>query len=91
MRKYLLVLVVFGMVFAAAGVHAQGGDLSGVDPSGVTITYWHQYNSGAQQEVMNTLIEKFNSTNQWGRAAGQICRWKDSHQCLSNQRDFAQR
>jgi ABC-type glycerol-3-phosphate transport system substrate-binding protein len=66
MRKYLLVLVVFGMVLAAAGVHAQGGDLSGVDPSGVTITYWNQYNSGAQQEVMNTLIEKFNSTNQWG-------------------------
>jgi ABC-type glycerol-3-phosphate transport system substrate-binding protein len=65
MRKYLLVLLIFSLVFAGAGVYAQGGDLSGVDPSGVTITYWHQYNSGAQQDAMNALIEKFNSENQW--------------------------
>jgi ABC-type glycerol-3-phosphate transport system substrate-binding protein len=65
MRKYVLVLLIFGLVFAAVGVHAQGSDLSGVDPSGVTITYWHQYNSGAQQTAMNALIEKFNSENQW--------------------------
>jgi multiple sugar transport system substrate-binding protein len=37
-----------------------------VDPSGQTITYWHQHGSGAAEEAITTLVEEFNTTNEWG-------------------------
>jgi len=52
----LLVLAVSGAVFA-----------QDVDPTGVTVTYWHQYSEGsAQGDAMAALVEEFNSNNEFG-------------------------
>lgn len=37
----------------------------GIDPSGQTVVYWHQ-NTGSRAELMTSLVEDFNSTNEWG-------------------------
>ncbi|NDJ76707.1 MAG: extracellular solute-binding protein [Chloroflexi bacterium] len=44
---------------------AAEGPLAGVDPSGVTITWWHQH-GGAREEFLNPLVEEFNANNPWG-------------------------
>lgn len=36
-----------------------------VDPSGQTITYWHQH-SRARQEALDEIVADFNATNEWG-------------------------
>jgi multiple sugar transport system substrate-binding protein/sn-glycerol 3-phosphate transport system substrate-binding protein len=41
------------------------GDLEKLDPSGQVITYWHQH-SRDREEVLQGMIDDFNSTNQWG-------------------------
>ncbi|MCY3914453.1 MAG: extracellular solute-binding protein [Chloroflexi bacterium] len=39
----------------------------GVDPSGQTVVYWHQYSDDSSQaETMAALIEDFNSSNEYG-------------------------
>jgi multiple sugar transport system substrate-binding protein len=38
--------------------------LQDVDPTGVEITYWHQF-TRFQQETLEALVEEFNNTNQW--------------------------
>jgi multiple sugar transport system substrate-binding protein/sn-glycerol 3-phosphate transport system substrate-binding protein len=40
-------------------------DWKGVDPSGQTITFWHDY-SKSSEEAINTLVDEFNQTNKWG-------------------------
>lgn len=37
-----------------------------VDPSGVTLTYWHQYNSPAQQAAAAGVAAAFNASNPYG-------------------------
>jgi multiple sugar transport system substrate-binding protein/sn-glycerol 3-phosphate transport system substrate-binding protein len=39
--------------------------LAKVDPSGQTVTFWHQH-SGDREEALNEIIETFNQTNEWG-------------------------
>ena len=65
MRKLVLlsILLVFVMSFGFA--NAQDGSPDAVDPSGVTITYWHEWD-GAQGEGMDQIIANFNATNEWG-------------------------
>ena len=63
MRKLLLFTCVAALVLSFGVVSAQ--DYSGVDPSGVTLTYWHQY-SEYQQAAMDALVEQFNTTNEYG-------------------------
>ena len=36
-----------------------------VDPSGQTITFWHQH-SRAREEALNEIVQEFNDTNEWG-------------------------
>jgi len=36
-----------------------------VDPSGQTITYWHEH-SGDREEALLVMVEEFNATNPWG-------------------------
>jgi len=38
---------------------------AGIDPSGQTVTFWHQQ-PPARQAALEELIWKFNSTNKWG-------------------------
>lgn len=65
MRKILLLLTIVGLVMGLGVVSAQD-DISDVDPSGQTVVYWHQYNSGAQLETIDALVAEFNETNEWG-------------------------
>ncbi|MBZ0307808.1 MAG: hypothetical protein K8I82_17200, partial [Anaerolineae bacterium] len=64
MRKLVILSLLLVLVIGLGAVSAQ--DLSGVDPSGQTVVYWHQYNNDPQLATMNALIEEFNSTNEWG-------------------------
>lgn len=41
-------------------------NFAGVDPSGVTIDYWHQYNNPFQLSVITGLVNAFNATNPYG-------------------------
>ena len=39
--------------------------LADIDPSGQTVTYWYQH-SRSREEGLQKMIERFNSTNEWG-------------------------
>jgi multiple sugar transport system substrate-binding protein/sn-glycerol 3-phosphate transport system substrate-binding protein len=41
------------------------GELASVDPSGQTVTYWHQH-SDEREEHLNSMIDEFNANNPWG-------------------------
>jgi phosphate/phosphite/phosphonate ABC transporter binding protein len=41
------------------------GPYEGVDPTGQTITFWHQHTKG-REEALNAMVEEFNQTNEWG-------------------------
>lgn len=40
--------------------------LSGIDPSGVTLTYWHQYDSPEARAALETVVQSFNAGNPYG-------------------------
>ncbi|MBK8022851.1 MAG: extracellular solute-binding protein [Chloroflexi bacterium] len=63
MRKALL--LVLAILALGVGVTAAQTDLESVDPTGVTVTYWHQF-TNVQAETMTVLVEEFNSTNEYG-------------------------
>lgn len=64
MRRFILLTLV--LVFVVA-VGAAAQDLSGVDPSGQTITYWNQYRTDSAQDVaIRALVNEFNETNEYG-------------------------
>lgn len=66
MRKVVLLIVLLTLL-AVIGTVAAQGDLAGVDPSGQTVVYWHQFRQDSAQGVaINALIEQFNSANEWG-------------------------
>ena len=44
---------------------AAEGPLAGVDPTGQTITWWHQH-GGARGEFLDEIIANFNAENPWG-------------------------
>src|SRR5271157_4745389 len=48
----------------SASLFAQDKGLAGVDPHGVTISYWYQH-SGGNGEAMEKMIADFNAANQW--------------------------
>ncbi len=58
----LLLLLGLGLVQAQADM-----SYDGVDPSGQTVVYWHQYSDDSSQaETMAALVEDFNSSNEYG-------------------------
>jgi len=65
----LMVLLLSGaLLFAEGSTEEEAPDavgLSGVDPSGQTITYWHQH-SREREEGLAAMVERFNATNEWG-------------------------
>jgi multiple sugar transport system substrate-binding protein/sn-glycerol 3-phosphate transport system substrate-binding protein len=67
----LVLLLVAGAVFATgttedSSAGTSGADpLAGVDPTGATVTYWHQH-SREREEGLNAMIDRFNQTNEWG-------------------------
>jgi multiple sugar transport system substrate-binding protein len=61
MKRALLFLILLCAPFV---LFAQSASLAGVDPTGVTITYWFQH-SGSNGEAMQKMIADFNATNEW--------------------------
>lgn len=51
---------------ALAEFEGESDNLAGVDPTGQTITYWHQYNSPTQLSIITGLINAFNANNPYG-------------------------
>lgn len=48
-------------------VQAQDSMYEGIDPSGQTVVYWHQYSEDStQDQTMSALIADFNSSNDYG-------------------------
>ena len=44
---------------------AADGELAGVDPSGVTVVWWHNH-SGSRQEKLQVIVDQFNAENECG-------------------------
>jgi multiple sugar transport system substrate-binding protein len=66
MRKMFLFIVILALALSFTAVNAQE-DLSGIDPTGATVVYWHQYSpDSAQGNTIAALIEQFNTTNEYG-------------------------
>jgi hypothetical protein len=65
MRKLFLLTLIVVFALSFASVSAQDG-YGGVDPSGVTLTYWHQYTRDPQLSTMQGLVAAFNESNEYG-------------------------
>ncbi|MBW8010327.1 MAG: extracellular solute-binding protein [Chloroflexi bacterium] len=37
-----------------------------VDPSGQTVAFWHVWGSGLKSEVLQSVVDEFNVSNEWG-------------------------
>lgn len=67
MKRFLLAMLL--LLLLGLGLVQAQGDMSyeGVDPSGQTVVYWHQYSDDSSQaETMAALVEDFNSSNEYG-------------------------
>lgn len=67
MKRFLLAMLL--LLSLGLGLVQAQGDMSydGVDPSGQTVVYWHQYSDDSSQaETMAALVEDFNSSNEYG-------------------------
>jgi multiple sugar transport system substrate-binding protein len=65
--KKILLAVVLVLMLSISFVQAQDDMYEGVDPSGQTVVYWHQYREDSSQgDTIAVLIEEFNSTNEYG-------------------------
>jgi multiple sugar transport system substrate-binding protein len=63
MRKAVVLSVAFAAVLGSSVISAQ--DM--VDPTGQTITYWHQYqNESAQGNTIAQIVADFNASNPYG-------------------------
>jgi multiple sugar transport system substrate-binding protein/sn-glycerol 3-phosphate transport system substrate-binding protein len=65
--KQPILFIAVAMLLAAALCWASPQEesvLQDLDPTGVEITYWHQF-TRFQQETLEALVEEFNNTNQW--------------------------
>ncbi len=61
MKRFLVLLA--ALVLAAAAFAQR--DYEGVDPTGQTITFWHQH-SGIRQDMLVEIVNDFNATNEYG-------------------------
>lgn len=70
MKKILLLVGVFALLNLGMAA-AQDDPLAGVDPTGVTITYWHEW-QGSQQEGIDEVIRLFEESNEFGITVEQV-------------------
>lgn len=65
--KNLLLSAALLFMLGFSLVQAQGGMYEGIDPSGQTVVYWHQYSEDSSQDnTMSALIADFNGGNEYG-------------------------
>lgn len=65
MRKSILLAALALLLALSVGAVGAQDDIDSVDPTGETVVYWHQF-SQAQEATMLSIIEAFNSSNEWG-------------------------
>ncbi|MCI0708639.1 MAG: extracellular solute-binding protein [Chloroflexi bacterium] len=65
MHNKLFVALVLLMVALTVGLVSAQDDLAGIDPTGVNIVYWHEWD-GAQLEGINEVIRLFQESNEYG-------------------------
>lgn len=65
MRNKFLLMIAIVIAVVGVGIVTAQDDLSGVDPTGVTITYWHEWD-GAQEEGIAEVIRLFEESNEFG-------------------------
>ena len=65
--KNALFITVLLFALGISLVQAQDSMYEGIDPSGQTVVYWHQYSEDSTQDItMSALIADFNSNNEYG-------------------------
>lgn len=71
MRKVLFLTLVLSLMSVGV-LNAQDNDpLADIDPTGVTITYWHEW-QGSQQEGIDEVIRLFEESNEFGITVEQV-------------------
>ena len=63
MKQFILLLVIITGLGVAQDTAIQ--DYENVDPSGQSITFWHQHTS-EREEALQQIVADFNSSNEWG-------------------------
>jgi multiple sugar transport system substrate-binding protein len=63
MKKYVNVIML--LVVLLLGVAVAQDPWADVDPSGQTVTFWHQH-SGAREEALQEIVANFNENNPYG-------------------------
>lgn len=76
--------LVFAQQFAE--ITGESDNFADVDPSGVTITYWHQYNNPYQLSVISGLVDAFNARNPYGITVNAIAQgnYNDIRTAMNN-------
>lgn len=65
MQKRVILAVLLVLALSLSLVNAQDDPLAGVDPTGVVVEYWHEWN-GAQNEGITEVIRLFEEQNEFG-------------------------
>lgn len=65
MKKYAKVAIFVAVVALLLGVATAQDPWADVDPSGQTVTFWHQH-SGAREEALQEIVTNFNANNAYG-------------------------
>ena len=65
MKKLAIVLLLAVLAMSVGFSAAQDTTIPSELPSGVTITYWHEW-GGGQLDAINALVDDFNANNEWG-------------------------
>ncbi len=70
----------------ATAFMGESDNFAGVDPSGVTLTYWHQYSNPFQLSVLTGLVNAFNASNPYGITVNAIAQgnYNDIRTAMNN-------
>jgi ABC-type glycerol-3-phosphate transport system substrate-binding protein len=71
MKKLITMALLLTLLVSFGLVNAQDDPLAGVDPTGVVITYWHEWDAN-QQVGIDAVIEAFEASNEYGITVEQV-------------------
>lgn len=71
MQKQITILAVVLALFASIALVTAQDDIESLDPTGVTITYWHEWD-GEQQTGIDAVIDAFEASNEYGITVEQV-------------------
>ncbi len=65
MRRGSFILVAILALMLVIPALAQEQDFENVDPTGQTVSFWHQH-SREREDSLKKIVDEFNSSNEWG-------------------------